>query len=98
MGPQPIIKEEVWKDIIPPLMVCSRLILPLLANPVEGILGDLESSPLNISTNQKQRGKLPCARTMGYEPSYQNTECPQGANPWLAGRLVVAYPLRRPPT
>ena len=43
MGPQPIIEEEIWEDIIPPLMVCSRLILPLM-NPMEGILGDLELS------------------------------------------------------
>ena len=41
MGPQPIVKEEIWEDVIPPPMVCSRLILPLLANSVEGILGDL---------------------------------------------------------
>ena len=41
MGPQLIVKEQVQEDIIPPAMVCSRLVLPLLADPVEGILGDL---------------------------------------------------------
>ena len=45
MGPQPIIKEQVWKDIVPPVMVCSRLVLSLLANPMEGVLGDLQNSP-----------------------------------------------------
>ena len=41
VGPQPIIKEQVREDVIPPMMVCSRLILPLLADPMKGILGDL---------------------------------------------------------
>ena len=41
MGPQPIVKEQVQKDIIPPAMVGSRLILPLLADPMKGSLGDL---------------------------------------------------------
>ena len=41
MGPQPIIKEQVWKHVVPPSMVCSRLVLPLLANSIKGILGDL---------------------------------------------------------
>ena len=44
MGPQPIIKE-VWENIVPPAMVCGRLILPLFADPMEGILGDLENPP-----------------------------------------------------
>ena len=44
MGPQPIVKEQVWENIIPPTMVCSCFILPLPANPVEGILGDLQTS------------------------------------------------------
>ena len=44
MGPQPIVKVQVREDIIPPTMVCSRLVLPLLVNPMEGILGDLETS------------------------------------------------------
>ena len=41
IGPQPIIKVQVWEDIIPPVMVCSRLVLPLLVDPMEGVLGDL---------------------------------------------------------
>ena len=49
MGPQLIIKEEVRKDVIPPAMVCSRLVLPLLADPMEGILGDLQNSPQRFS-------------------------------------------------
>ena len=44
MGPQPIVKEQVWEDIIPPAMVCRRLILPLFANTMEGVLGDLQNS------------------------------------------------------
>ena len=41
MGPQPIIKIQVWEDVAPPAMVSCHLILPLLANPMEGVLGDL---------------------------------------------------------
>ena len=41
MGPQSIIKEKVWEDVIPPAMVSGHLVLPLLASPMEGILGDL---------------------------------------------------------
>ena len=49
MGPQPIIEEQVWKDVIPPAMVSSHLILPLLADPMKGILGDLQNSPQHFS-------------------------------------------------
>ena len=41
MGPQPIIKEQVRKDVVPPVMVCGGLILSLLADPMKGVLGDL---------------------------------------------------------
>ena len=41
MGPQLIIKEQVWKDVVPPAMVGSCLILPLLVDPMKSILGDL---------------------------------------------------------
>ena len=58
MGPQPIIKVKVWEDVIPPVMVCSRLVLPILTNPMEGILGDLEFL-FSVSTKKKQREKLP---------------------------------------
>ena len=44
MGPQLIIEVKVREDVIPPTMVCSRLVLPPFANPVEGVLGDLETS------------------------------------------------------
>ena len=54
MSPQPIIKEEVWEDIIPPLMVCSRLVLSLFAEPVEGILGDLEFSSAFLQEETKR--------------------------------------------
>ena len=54
MSPQPIIKEKVQEDVIPPTMVCSRLVLPLLADPVEGVLGDLQLL-FSISIKKKQR-------------------------------------------
>ena len=41
MGPQSIVEIQVWEDIVPPAMVSDCLILPLLANPMEGVLGDL---------------------------------------------------------
>ena len=58
MGPQPIIEEQVRKDVVPPAMVGGHLILSLLADPMEGILGDLSNSPQRFS-KQKQRGELP---------------------------------------
>ena len=58
MGPQPIVKVEVQEDVIPPAMVCSHLILPLLANPMEGSLGDLQLL-VSISIKKKQRERLP---------------------------------------
>ena len=54
MGPQPIVKIKVREDVIPPTMVCSRLILPLLADPVEGILGDLQLL-FSISSKETKR-------------------------------------------
>ena len=78
MGPQPIIKEEVWEDVIPPPMVCSRLVLPFLKDPMEGILGDLQNSPQHFF-KQKRRGELPRVSTgnvptqiLGYEPYCQS--------------------------
>ena len=59
MGPQPIVKEQVREDVIPPTMVCSRLVLPLLANPVEGILGDLKFSSAFLKAETK-RGITSC--------------------------------------
>ena len=75
VGPQPIIKEQVRKDIVPPVMVCSHLVLPLLADPMKGILGDLQNS--QCFSKQKRRGELPRVslgnvptQTTGYEPDY----------------------------
>ena len=41
MGPQPIVKVKVREDVVPPVMVSGRLILSLLADSMEGILGNL---------------------------------------------------------
>ena len=74
MGPQPIVKEQVREDVIPPAMVHHRLILPLLADAMEGVLGDLPNSPQRFY-KQKQRGELPRSSlgnvptpTTGYTP------------------------------
>ena len=72
MGPELIVEEQVQKDVIPPLMVCSRLILSLLADFMEGVLGDLSNSPQCFS-KQKRRGELPCT-LMGNVPT-QMTGC-----------------------
>ena len=56
--PKSIIKEEVRENIIPPPMVGSLHILPLLDNPMEGVPGNLENPP-QCSFKQKQRGRLP---------------------------------------
>ena len=58
VGPQPIIKEQVRKDIVPPAMVGGCLILPLLVDSMKGILGDLQIF-LQRFYKQKQREKLP---------------------------------------
>ena len=59
MGPQPIVKVQVREDVIPPMMVCSHLVLPRLANPVEGILGDLSNfSSAFPSKGNEERGYL----------------------------------------
>ena len=41
VGPPAVVKEEVWEDVIPPTMVCSCRILPLLDDSVKGVLGNL---------------------------------------------------------
>ena len=64
MGPQPIIKVQVREDVIPPTMVCSRLVLPRLANPVEGILGDLQTSLQHFYQEETKRGYLECRWVM----------------------------------
>ena len=102
MRPQPIIKEEVWEDVIPPVMVCSCYILPLLDNPMEGILGNLESLP-QCFFNQKWRGKLPHESSgnvpnqmIGCVPFCWNTESHPRANLWSAGWLNDSHALQRP--
>ena len=58
VGPQLVVEIKVWEDVIPPMMVCSCLVLPLLTNPVEGVLGDLSTS-LQRFYKQKRRERLP---------------------------------------
>ena len=58
MGPQPVVEVQVQEDVIPPMMVCSRLVLPLLVDPVEGILGDLQLLSAFLSRRNKERGYL----------------------------------------
>ena len=59
MGPQSIVEVQVWKDVVPPSMVSGRLVLPLLANPMEGILGDLQNfSSVFLSRRNKERNYL----------------------------------------
>ena len=64
MGPQPIIKVKVQEDVIPPTMVCSHLVLPLLADPMEGVLGDLELLVSVSTSRNEERGYLECRRIM----------------------------------
>ena len=65
MGPQPIVKEQVREDVIPPAMVCRRLILPILTDPVEGGLGNLSNfSSAFLSRRNKERGYLECCWIM----------------------------------
>ena len=45
VGPKLIVEEEIRKHIIPPLMVGSLRVFPLLDNPMEGVLGNLENPP-----------------------------------------------------
>ena len=60
VGPQPIIEIQVQEDIAPPAMVGSRLVLPRLANPVEGVLGNLQLL-FSVSIKKKRRERLPQA-------------------------------------
>ena len=86
MGPQPIVKEEVWEDVIPPPMVCSRFVLPLFVDPVEGILGDLEIL-LSISPSRNEEGNYLICRQVMSPPRRQ------GMNP-----LVKTLDLPKEPT
>ena len=61
MGPQPIIEVQVQEDVIPPAMMGSCLILPVLANSMEGILGNLRILLVSISTSRnKEKNYLEC--------------------------------------
>ena len=44
IGPEPIVKEEVWVHVPPPTVVDDHLIfqLPWFPNAMEGVLGDLQ--------------------------------------------------------
>ena len=73
VGPQPIIKEQVREDAIPPAMVCSCLVLPVLVDPMEGSLGDLSNFSSAFPSRRKRRERLPLEsldnvpiQTMGY--------------------------------
>ena len=55
MGPELIVKEEIWVHIPPPLIVGSLGVLSSFLNPMEGVLGDLEI-PLSISTSRNEEG------------------------------------------
>ena len=56
MGPQPIVKIQVGKDVIPPAMVCRCLVFPFLANSVEGVLGDLSKFSSVFLQAETKRG------------------------------------------
>ena len=58
MGPESIVKKEVWICVSPPLIVGSLCVLSCLRDPVEGILGNLSIS-LSVSIKRKPREKLP---------------------------------------
>ena len=64
MGPQPIIKEEVREDVIPPVMVCSRRILPLFDNSVEGVLGNIEDPSVFLQTRNEEGAYLKSRQVM----------------------------------
>ena len=60
MGPQPIVKVEVQVNVVPPAMVSSSRILSVLANPMEGVLGDLQLLVSVSSKGNEERGYLEC--------------------------------------
>ena len=91
MHPEPIIEEEVRMYVTPPPLMGSLHVLPLLDDPMEGILGNLENPP-QWFFKQKRRGRLPHESTGNvpnltteYAPFYQNAGSHPGANPWSAG-------------
>ena len=55
VGPEPIVEEEIWKDILPPLIVGSLSIFSSFQNPMEGSLGNLQFS-VSVSTSRNEEG------------------------------------------
>ena len=55
VGPEPIVKEEVGIDVLPPLIVGSYLVFSSLQNPMEGILGNLQIS-VSVPTSRNKEG------------------------------------------
>ena len=55
VGPKPIIEEEVWIHIMPPLVVGSDCIFYSFHDSMEGILGDLSFS-ISISSSRNKEG------------------------------------------
>ena len=55
VGPEPIVEEEIWKDILPPLIVDSLLFLSHLPDSMEGVLGNLQFS-ISVSTSRNEEG------------------------------------------
>ena len=55
IGPEPIVKEEVWIDVPPPLIMGSLCILSSFHDFMIGILGDLQFS-ISISTSRNKEG------------------------------------------
>ena len=50
IGPELIIEEEIWVDILPPPIMGSLNILPGFLDPVISVLGNLQFS-VSISTS-----------------------------------------------
>ena len=56
VGPQLIVKVEVREDVIPPAMVRRCHIFPLLADSMEGVLGDLSKFSSAFLQAEMKRG------------------------------------------
>ena len=67
--PQLIIKEEVREDVIPPMTVCSRRVLPLFDDPMKGVLGNLKDPSVFLQTRNEEGAYLVSCRIMS--PSRQ---------------------------
>ena len=83
IGPETIIKEEVWVYVLPPSIVGSLSILSSLHNPVIGILGDLQLS-VSVSTSRNKEGNylerqrvMSIAQRWSMNPVIPTTDFPQ---------------------